>query len=173
MANFKRIRVIAGRPGNGKTIEAYKDINYLLTDRNNFVFLVGNKRPEYDINFAPWEEKPSYVPDNFQFFDEVNLGLAVGKAIDLARMAERAGKQDEVKVFLFVDSGKYNLPKGCQSLYVAACEAGVDTTIVVQVFSQLDCGSVSWLKYNCEPMIVSKNKAPRLAKEEEIMKTYR
>jgi hypothetical protein len=170
---MKKIRVIAGRAGSGKSVEAYKDINYLLTDRNNFVFLIGYKAPEYDIKCPEWENKPSYVPENFQFFDEKDSGVAVGKAIDLARMAHRAEKEEEVKVFLFVDSGKFNFPDGSKELFVAACESGVDVTVVVQVFSQLDGSSVSWLKYNCEPMIVSKDKAPRLAKPEEIMKTYR
>lgn len=170
---MEKIRVIAGRPGNGKTVEVYKDINYLLTDKNNFVFMVGYKQPEYPVNYTPNPDKPSHIPDNFQFFDETDLGVAVGKAIDLARMAKRAGMEEEVKVFLFSDCGKFELPAGSRNLYLAACEAGVNTTVVVQVFCQIDNGCPAWLLANCEPMIVSKFKSPRLATPEEIQKTHR
>ena len=154
-----KIKVIAGRPGAGKTIQVEKEISHLLTDPNNLVFYIGNNEP-HNI--------PDELRDRLQYWGYAAASQAIGASIDCAY---RAGENQ--RVYVYFEQCRFSMRSGRRDLLVAAAKAGVDITVVVQAFRQVDKGDTNWLIENCECMIVSKRRPPRMATTEEIYETYR
>lgn len=168
------IKIIAGRPGSGKTRWMIDEILNLLNDPNNAVIFIGFEREYASISSKLAENQAR----NFLFADEDHASEFIGKAIDLTYAISQykyiTGQDaEEKRVYLFYDQCRHAMYPGRRDLLLAASKAGVDISIICQMYNQVDKGDTVWLVKNCDAYVISKGKAPRLANKDEFLYLYR
>lgn len=175
MENY--IKVVAGRPGSGKTIWACNEAATLAADPNNTVIYIGHQEEFGRIVRTLSQEHPT----NLFFARLPNAAEAIGRAIDLANAFNGTFKDmkldeeqtDRKMVYLFYDQCRYDLFRGRRDILEAAAKAGVFIYVICQVYSQVDKGDLQWLHDYCDCMVISKGRSPRDALPEEITGKYR
>ena len=108
------------------------------------------------------------MPANLRFFDFSHASTGIGWAIDTVNAIGLNGK-----VRLYYDQNRFSMPHHTREMLVAAGMAGVDVTVTVQKFDQIDEGDITWLTTMCYSYIVSKHRPPRPATDEEVETKYR
>ena len=153
----------SGFLGIGKTIEieAYcpKDIEDFIRDPEHIAVLIDYKIP------SKYTES---MPANLRFFDFSHASTGIGWAIDTVNAIGLNGK-----VRLYYDQNRFSMPHHTREMLVAAGMAGVDVTVTVQKFDQIDEGDITWLTTMCYSYIISKHRPPRPATDEEVEVKYR
>ena len=123
------INVIAGRPGAGKTAFILKDIEDFIRDPEHIAVLIDYKIP------SKYTES---MPANLRFFDFSHASTGIGWAIDTVNAIGLNGK-----VRLYYDQNRFSMPHHTREMLIAAGMAGVDVTVTVQKFDQIDEGDIT------------------------------
>ena len=171
----KSINVIAGRPGAGKTLWACREAARLAEDENNTVIYIGHQE-----EFVRILAMTKCKTNNLLFARLPNAAEAIGRAIDCANaesgmfndMTVDEGQEKRRIVYLFYDQCRFDLFPGRRILLETAAKAGVFVNVLCQVYSQVHNHNKEWLRDNCECMVISKKREPRLATKEEIHGKY-
>ena len=168
----KFVNVIAGKPGAGKTLYVQKEIEDVIRDPERVAILIANTPPKkFMLDSDTKDGNNMYrklLPANLLFFDFSHAASGIGKAIDIANVIG-----DGMPVNLYYDQNRYSMPSYIRDMLVVASKAGVNVTVTVQKFGQIDKNDKEWLNENCYLYIISKQRPPREALSDEINKTYR
>mgnify|MGYP006878141531 FL=1 len=175
----KYINVIAGRAGAGKTYYIEQEIGEKIKDPNKIVVLIDRQPPEKymrmpdvagDVEsvFGQRDIMHEMLPQNLIYYDYAHAAEGIGKAIDAATAMDQS-----IPVYLYYDQARYMMPVYIRDMLVAAGRAGVEVTVVAQLFSQVDREDSNWLKTHCYADVISKHRPPRRATLEEINEVYR
>ena len=175
----KYINVIAGRAGSGKTYYIEQEIGEKIKDSNKIVVLIDRQPPEKymhmpDVSgevesiFGQRDIMHEMLPQNLMYYDYSHAAEGIGKAIDAASAIDQS-----IPVYLYYDQARYIMPVYIRDMLVAAGRAGVEVTVVAQLFSQVDREDVDWQKKHCYADVISKHRPPRRASMEEIEEVYR
>ena len=171
----KYINVIAGRAGSGKTYYIEQEIGEKIKDPNKVVVLIDRQPPEKYMRMPDVSGdvesifgKRDILHEMLPYYDYSHAAEGIGKAIDAATAMDQS-----IPVYLYYDQARYMMPVYIRDMLVAAGRAGVEVTVVAQLFSQIDREDVEWLKKHCYADVISKHRPPRRASLEEIDEVYR
>lgn len=137
----KYINVIAGRAGAGKTYYIEQEIGEKIKDPNKIVVLIDRQPPEKymrmpdvagDVEsvFGQRDIMHEMLPQNLMYFDYSHAAEGIGKAIDASTAMDQS-----IPVYLYYDQARYMMPVCIRDMLVAAGRAGVEVTVVAQLFS--------------------------------------
>lgn len=157
------ISIIAGRPGAGKTMFMWSEIENLLKEANNMVIYIGHQKESETLLEITQGKSGTFMRGT-----EDEFGQLIGVAIDTVNNAD-----DDKRVFVFHDQCRFEMIPGRRDMLVAAVKAGVIVTVLCQRFCQVSRNDDKWLRDNCSCQIISKRRPPRLATEEEMFNLYR